>query len=335
MDAEYHYYITYLIAILSGFKLEEAYKIAYSSQYVDDNCLEYNIYSAGSDLLVYRNLVSAIQDIRYDLNKMTRILLAFHFLPGDKNNIANRKDGKKHMLNTTKNSKLAKLILRTALNSRNLYWIGIATHAYVDTWAHQNFVGTLSEFNGFTSYLGKMLPNIGHLDVLDKPDLVGLIWKDLRLNDEVVKNPDRFLDASKKLMIEYVQHTKCRSLRSDEFLHRLNVIMMNYGKNNYIDAKRLKAERIKKYNDLAKEFSLFDILKYNKNEWRHHAIKKMKYGQLCWKKNDFHKNYDWYKFQEAVKLHYEFVSMCGYATQLEASKIKGSVTHILKNSRIF
>ena len=46
MDIEYHYYITYLIAIKSGFETHEAYTIAYSSQFVDDNCYEYIIYNA-------------------------------------------------------------------------------------------------------------------------------------------------------------------------------------------------------------------------------------------------------------------------------------------------
>ena len=82
-----------------------------------------------------------------------------------------RKDGKIHPLNTVKNSKFAEYILVKALESGNLYWIGIATHAYVDTWAHQNFVGIVSGYNALDNCLAKLLPNIAHLDALDKPDL--------------------------------------------------------------------------------------------------------------------------------------------------------------------
>ncbi|MEW5746461.1 MAG: DUF6765 family protein [Nitrospirota bacterium] len=43
MDIEYHYYITFLIALRAGFKRDEAYKIAYASQYTDDNDTSYAI----------------------------------------------------------------------------------------------------------------------------------------------------------------------------------------------------------------------------------------------------------------------------------------------------
>ncbi len=34
MDIEYHFYITYIIALRAGFDKNTAYKIAYSSQYI-------------------------------------------------------------------------------------------------------------------------------------------------------------------------------------------------------------------------------------------------------------------------------------------------------------
>ncbi len=37
MNKEFHYYITYLIAARAGLCPNEAFKVAYSSQYVDDN----------------------------------------------------------------------------------------------------------------------------------------------------------------------------------------------------------------------------------------------------------------------------------------------------------
>ncbi len=198
MNIEYHYYITYLIAVVSGFKMSEAYKIAYSSQHVDDNYLEYNIYNSnGKSKDSYKNLASGI-DIKeifatFD-EKIKKILVIFHLLPGD--GVNNREDGKEHALTTTKDSKLANMVLKEALNSKNLYGIGIATHAYADSWAHQNFVGTLSDFNAFPD--GALSPNLGHCDAFDKPDLVGLIWEDPRLKRKKVNNVDRFLDVSKK-----------------------------------------------------------------------------------------------------------------------------------------
>jgi hypothetical protein len=37
MEKDFHFYITYALAETSGFTPEEAFTIAYSSQYVDDN----------------------------------------------------------------------------------------------------------------------------------------------------------------------------------------------------------------------------------------------------------------------------------------------------------
>ena len=282
MNIEYHYYITYLIAVVSGFKMSEAYKIAYSSQHVDDNYLEYDIYNSnGKSKDSYKNLASGI-DIKeifatFD-EKIKKILVIFHLLPGD--GVNNREDGKEHALTTTKDSKLANMVLKEALNSKNLYWIGIATHAYADSWAHQNFVGTLSDFNAFPD--GALSPNLGHCDAFDKPDLVGLIWEDPRLKRKKVNNVDKFLS-------------------------KLREIMMNDEKNSYFDVKRLEHDRIKKYNDLAKQFTSFDILRYDKNKWYNETIKSTAGGKLFWK-NEGYKNYDWYQFQEAVKLHYNFVT---------------------------
>ena len=307
MNIEYHYYITYLIAIASGFKMHEAYKIAYSSQYVDDNYIKYDIYSnVEKDKHVYRNLVSGINIREMFVNmgkEMKEILTIFHLLPGDKE-VNNRRDGKDHSFKTTKNSELANTILEQALNSKNLYWIGVASHAYADSWAHQNFVGTLSDFNAFPE--GVLSPNIAHCDAFDKPDLVGLIWEDPRLKRKKVNNVDRFLDTSEKLINWYRKYTNNIHSDIDGVLSELKKIMMNNGKNSYFDVKRLENNRIKQYDNLAKKLTSFDILKYDKNKWYNEAVKLMNNGKSHWNDEQY-KRYDWYQFQEAVKLHYKSV----------------------------
>ena len=102
MDIEYHYYITYLIAIKSGFEIHEAYIIAYSSQFVDDNCHEYMIYSANSSQVEYKNFISAINEKTLNSHKLDEILIPFHFLPDVKIKDS-RKDGEIHPFNTVKN----------------------------------------------------------------------------------------------------------------------------------------------------------------------------------------------------------------------------------------
>ncbi|WP_236870491.1 DUF6765 family protein [Candidatus Bandiella numerosa] len=81
MDIEYHYYITYLIALTSGFEIHEAHTIAYSSQFVDDNHKEYTIYNANNSQDYYRNFISAINERNLNSQKLDSILIPFHFLP--------------------------------------------------------------------------------------------------------------------------------------------------------------------------------------------------------------------------------------------------------------
>lgn len=267
MDIEYHYYITYLIAIKSGFEIQEAYTIAYSSQFVDDNCYEYIIYSANDSQARYKNSISAINEKNLNSHKLDEILIPFHFLPDVKTK-GNRKDGAMNPFNTVKNSTFAEYSLTNALKSGNLYWIGIATHAYVDTWAHQNFVGVRSNYNAFNNFLAKLLPNIGHLDALDKPDLVGLIWKDTRLKKVEINNVYRFTQASKKLMNLYLRFTGQCKFNKNKFISELKFIMNNSNKNSYFDVKRFKNKRIRRYHRIAKKNSNFDILNYNRHCWR-------------------------------------------------------------------
>lgn len=305
MDIEYHYYITYLIALACGFKIHEAYIIAYSSQMVDDNDIKYTIYDRYNKKILYKNLIPSITEKNINLYKLEKVLIPFHFLPDVKiNNI--RKDKIKHKFNTIKNSKLAQFILTNALKSKNLYWIGIATHAFVDTWAHQNFIGKNSNYNAFNNTLAKLLPNIAHLDALDKPDLVGLIWKDTRLKNEKINNVKRFLEASIMLTKLYLNFTQRYNPNMNKFLLTLKLVMSNNEKNNYIDVKIMKSTRIKKYNKLAKTISNFDILNYQKNYWRDEFSTKINNKNYSLKSNLYFKLTNWFKFQESIKLHYNF-----------------------------
>ena len=43
MDIEFHYYITFILCRQAGYSGDDAYKIAYSSQYTDDNTHHYYV----------------------------------------------------------------------------------------------------------------------------------------------------------------------------------------------------------------------------------------------------------------------------------------------------
>ncbi len=56
MDIEFHYYITYIVALKAGYSPHDAYLIAYSSQYSDDNTEEFEISEGTPDN--YHNYIS-------------------------------------------------------------------------------------------------------------------------------------------------------------------------------------------------------------------------------------------------------------------------------------
>ena len=214
MDIEFHYWITAIVANRAGFDADETRIIAYSSQFVDDNDIRLDVVDRATKK-VDRNYISQTMDITKPKRELMRIYPIFHFVPGEPAaESARRRDGKMHILTTTPDSENAGHLLAEAFKSSadcRLYRIGIATHAYVDTWAHQNFVGWFDDFNG----MGKVLPNVGHADAAHNPDRVGHRWDDDRLIDVVVNNNHRFWAAAEKLFGRYCDYLETQGRYKD------------------------------------------------------------------------------------------------------------------------
>ncbi len=206
MEIEFHYWLTGLIAKEAGFDSKAAAKIAFSSQYVDENDVIFEIEDRQKGE-IYQNYISQTMNILKPKNDLMRIYPVFHFIPGQPDApSARRKDGKRHILNTTPNSENANVIMDSAFKSDEqfrLYRIGISTHSYVDTWAHQNFVGWYDHFNHIDL---DIKPNIGHADAEHHPDWISHRWIDNRLVDPIVNNKLRFLSASKELFRKYCDY---------------------------------------------------------------------------------------------------------------------------------
>ena len=71
MDIEYHFYITYIIALRAGFDKDSAHKIAYSSQYTDDNNSIYEINKSKRG--AYKNYISQTHNILKPKKELIRI----------------------------------------------------------------------------------------------------------------------------------------------------------------------------------------------------------------------------------------------------------------------
>src|ERR1700722_458405 len=146
MDIEFHYYMTYLIATRAGFVPAEAEIIAHSAQSVDDNHIQYAVLGDSSG--IYENYISQTMDILKPAKNLYRIYPIFHFIPGvfDAPS-AKRSDGRIDRWVTTPDSPVARKMIESAIASENPYRIGVSAHGYVDTWAHQNFLGRRDSFN--------------------------------------------------------------------------------------------------------------------------------------------------------------------------------------------
>lgn len=304
MNREFHYYITYLIAREAGFPNNDAYIIAYSSQYTDDNMFPYDIDPGMSH--PYMNYISQTVDLR---NKTGEELLdiygVFHFLPGSPSELscdpAERRDGQIHKLNTIPDSINARKVMDKAFSTGDLYRIGIATHVYADTFSHQNFVGTYDDFNS----MNVPLPNIGHLDAQHNPDIINRQWIDCRLipANRSIRNRDRFMAAASCIFDLYSAYLKTGNNKTT-FQNALS----NAANSDF------EHQRIQEYIKLIGP----SFVGYNENAWFEAAVDFQMVSSVpdsgmsptvgminIWKSN--HTASDWFKFQEAVKAHRQYV----------------------------
>jgi hypothetical protein len=198
MNEEFHYYAIRYLADAAGLAPDTAALVALSSARVDRALSSWEILDFPGGRLTERT-----QDYSFWSEDTARgIYVPFHFIPGDRQRAAadRRGDGGNGSLSpyiVTEDGPLAKELLVGALRGGNPWRIGIALHAYADTWAHQNFSGRLEAEND----LGVGLPPAGHLQALRAPDEATGAWEDPRLRPGLgrVRNSERFLGAARKI----------------------------------------------------------------------------------------------------------------------------------------
>lgn len=224
MNIEFHYYAIYHLCVSAGFSPGESTVAAVSSQLVDECMAPWKVVGQGGNFAteVTQNYLFWTESVRRD------IYLPFHFLPGDREAAsAARKDGKAGAHAVTPDSPLAKEILVAALRTGDFFRIGIALHAYADTWAHQNFSGEMESANAMER--DSLLPAAGHLQALSRPDDPALRWRDPRLKPEFaeVDNAGRFLAAA-RMIYRYLCTFGRRGFSDESFvLDRLEGVWRN------------------------------------------------------------------------------------------------------------
>ena len=221
MNAEFHYYTVYYLALESGFTDDDARIVAYSSQYLDNAIVSYSV---ETDRGVHETLVTHHFGF-WDRSQEWEVWIPFHFFPAGEINASTRADRRTNPLSVVPNSPSAKEMLVGALKSRNLYRVGIALHTYADTWAHQNFTGRNEEWNRLDG--SSPIPPIGHAQARRDPDMLDAKWSDGRLAGTAssVNNRHRFMEAAGRVY-RYLATYNRRSFADEELvLSRLDQIL--------------------------------------------------------------------------------------------------------------
>jgi hypothetical protein len=315
MNTEFHYWITGTIAKHAGFDADEARIIAYSSQFVDDNDGEIPVFDQENDVVPsYKNLITQTMNILRPRRDIMKIYPLFHFIPGDQANAPPRKDGRTHILNTTPDSSNARQILAYTIQSAaskykandksGLYRLGITTHAYVDTWAHQNFTGWFDDFNAIGA---NILPDIGHANAMHHPDWVSHRWDDQRLQNPNIDNNLRFLTAAKKTYACYLDfQQKIGKSQTDAWDQLEGQLKGIFGPTYSGDCEKGAETRIAEYRKLS------GLPDYDEHEWLYAAADEKTVFNIptdgfdrkfVWKNPATKADTHWYRFQEAAKEH--------------------------------
>ncbi len=277
MNSEFHYYTVAFLAVKAGLNSQTAEEIAYSSQFVDNNLTPWKITGLGEPLFT-----QATQNYNViDPSVLNEILIPFHFLPvGPGEQLSVRKDGKTNPWDVRPNSPLAKALLVDAFRENDPLGIGIALHAYADTWAHQNFIAPIDDWNRLylpqvgsaladsnivnSNFVNSFIPPGGHAQALKAPDEWLSVWEDPRLLSPKVNNVDRFIEASRKVF-RYLCVWTGKDFQAEEsaVLDELNqMIQLRRG--------RPSEERLR-------EFILGGITPYNKSAWLEEAVEPNSY----------------------------------------------------------
>lgn len=341
MDIEFHYYMTYLIAARAGYSPAEAVIIAHAAQSVDDNHIPIQVLD--NEGRSYENQISQTFDILH-AHEDEQIYPVFHFIPGVPGApSAQRKDAVVHPMMTTPDSPLANRMLDAAIASEDLYRIGASSHGFVDTWAHQNFVGKRDPVNEFaSSELGKLEQKIlavGHAHARHYPDWPALVWEDSRLVQSTVDNRARFLDAAAALFHKLAR-VRSPQLKDAELDAHASALRrdLNEDIGPRDDRNERSAERCKAYlaRSLLPEYGATPMPGYVMGEWfdaafeeprksvrerLQNALTDGRFGALGkffgdwlavknrrlvhWKNPSpaWYEATHWYRFQQAVKAH--------------------------------
>ena len=241
MQLDMHFYAVYAMARAAGINGARARTIAYASQFVDDAIDDDEVVLLGKHAVVptmtshkpldYKNAIQGDQ---------WKVWIPFHFLPGAESSSGDFIE----MITCRKNSKPARTMMGAmtskAVDGFGPHILGIAAHAYADTFSHYGFVGishavnkvnagsiqlntkqpkTLAGYiknklalfqNRLIGTLAETVP-VGHGSVATFPDRPYLEWQfkyEMTGKKEVRSNPATYLEFAQNLYSFFASYAK-------------------------------------------------------------------------------------------------------------------------------
>lgn len=182
MEIGSHYYAVLALCRMMGIKKEVAYRIAYSSEFVDDALIDRIIFKnsprgvkchffgkkRGLDQTATGLPIMTVWS--YNQKKIINTFIPFHFIPGCKGSLFNKK------MRTFPDSPILSSLTKRAIRSGNPYSIGIILHVLGDAHAHQGFSGLVSRRNRVKSLKISRESVRGFMDTLISWYMVHVEW---------------------------------------------------------------------------------------------------------------------------------------------------------------
>ncbi len=232
VQEDFHYYAVMVLAHVAGFPPEQAKIIAYSSQFVDDSTDSGQV-NVGEYLYdTVRTAHLGLQVFTWNVHK--KIYFPFHFVP------SLQWTGEHSPYATVADCALARLAVERAVATRGeerLHQLGVALHAYADTWSHEGFSGRRHVENDVRALrryvdgqwrrcrraldvlLDLFRARVGHLQAYAYPDIPHERWRYVNYLGRTRERDNRlsFLQAARQV---FGWLCRARGLRSEEPLWR-------------------------------------------------------------------------------------------------------------------
>ena len=337
MQKDFHFYGIYVLCRCKGMLPSDSKIVAYASQHTDDAKYGHTLEFENGGY--FKQAVCAHRFIHPDvfsLDTQYGVYVPFHFIPGNKGGRFQEK------MVCLENSDIAQEMIREVSKMKEkpyiLHRLGVALHAYPDTWAHKDFSGLQSEINDideidvrneekkaipkifahfFRNVTEAVIPRVGHAEAATIPDEPYREWSYYSVYEDrqtYKRNWMLYLDASRSIY----QEIKYFLRKNPEFkatppVHWGNIrspLRIQLMFKGSLDERCLNwAEKI---NDSAFGFECLPEdkdLAYDDREWFREAVKvKSKKGKSdkYYRKEYFHQS-NWKYFHDAALSHRFFV----------------------------